>query len=99
MFSSKNVISEWYRSSYDFVKLFILLTVFPHQLQFSFNLFQEKETQDKAWKEQAELLRQEQDREREEKLKHFQEIQSLEERDPKLPDGKELDSWRLKNAP
>ncbi|XP_059698548.1 lebercilin [Haemorhous mexicanus] len=46
----------------------------------------EKETQDKAWKEQAEFLRQEQDREREEKLKHFQEIQSLEERDPKLPD-------------
>ncbi|XP_063008939.1 lebercilin [Melospiza melodia melodia] len=46
----------------------------------------EKETQDKAWKEQTELLRQEQDREREEKLKHFQEIQSLEERVPKLPD-------------
>uniref|UniRef100_A0A8C5JK53 Lebercilin LCA5 n=1 Tax=Junco hyemalis TaxID=40217 RepID=A0A8C5JK53_JUNHY len=46
----------------------------------------EKETQDRAWKEQTELLRQEQDREREEKLKHFQEIQSLEERVPKLPD-------------
>ncbi|NXB92571.1 LCA5 protein, partial [Vidua chalybeata] len=46
----------------------------------------EKETQDKGWKEQTELLRQEQDREREEKLKHFQEIQSLEERVPKLPD-------------
>ncbi|NXQ10234.1 LCA5 protein, partial [Peucedramus taeniatus] len=46
----------------------------------------EKETQDKGWKEQTELVRQEQDREREEKLKHFQEIQSLEERVPKLPD-------------
>ncbi|XP_074394434.1 lebercilin [Zonotrichia albicollis] len=46
----------------------------------------EKETQDRAWKEQTELLRQEQDREREEKMKHFQEIQSLEERVPKLPD-------------
>ncbi|NWV81557.1 LCA5 protein, partial [Dasyornis broadbenti] len=46
----------------------------------------EKETQDKGWKEQTELLRQDQDREREEKLKHFQEIQSLEERLPKLPD-------------
>ncbi|XP_030913047.1 lebercilin isoform X2 [Geospiza fortis] len=46
----------------------------------------EKETQDKAWKEQTELLRQEQDREREEKQKHFQEMQSLEERVPKLPD-------------
>lgn len=93
------MISEWYRSSYDFVRLFILLTVFPHQLQFSINLFQEKETHDKEWKEQTELLRQDQDREREEKLKHCQEIQSLEERVPKLPDGKEMGSWRLRNAP
>ncbi|NWS30543.1 LCA5 protein, partial [Polioptila caerulea] len=46
----------------------------------------EKETQDTGWKEQTELLRQDQDREREEKLKHFQEMQSLEERVPKLPD-------------
>ncbi|NXH90169.1 LCA5 protein, partial [Edolisoma coerulescens] len=46
----------------------------------------EKEAQDKGWKEQTELQRQDQDREREEKLKHFQEIQSLEERVPKLPD-------------
>ncbi|XP_041268369.1 lebercilin isoform X2 [Onychostruthus taczanowskii] len=46
----------------------------------------EKETQDKAWKEQTQLLRQDQDREREEKLKPFQEIESLEERVPKLPD-------------
>ncbi|XP_058692761.1 lebercilin [Poecile atricapillus] len=46
----------------------------------------EKETQDKEWKEQTELLRQDQEREKEEKLKHFQEIQSLEERVPKLPD-------------
>ncbi|OPJ73361.1 lebercilin [Patagioenas fasciata monilis] len=46
----------------------------------------EKETKDKAWKEQADLLRQDQDREREEKLKHFQEIQALEERVQKLHD-------------
>ncbi|NXO81073.1 LCA5 protein, partial [Sitta europaea] len=46
----------------------------------------EKETHDTGWKEQTELLRQDQDREREEKLKQFQEIQSLEERVPKLPD-------------
>ncbi|KAF4794735.1 LCA5, lebercilin [Turdus rufiventris] len=46
----------------------------------------EKEAQDTGWKEQTELLRPDQDREREEKLKHIQEIQSLEERVPKLPD-------------
>uniref|UniRef100_A0A8C3XZH8 Lebercilin LCA5 n=1 Tax=Catharus ustulatus TaxID=91951 RepID=A0A8C3XZH8_CATUS len=46
----------------------------------------EKEAQDTGWKEQTELLRPDQDREREEKLKHVQEIQSLEERVPKLPD-------------
>ncbi|NWY71212.1 LCA5 protein, partial [Erithacus rubecula] len=46
----------------------------------------EKEAQDTGWKEQTELLRPDQDREREEKLKHFQEIQSVEERVPKLPD-------------
>lgn len=68
------------------------LFVFPHQLQFSINLFQEKEAQEKEWKEQTRLLRQDQDREREEKLKHFQEMQSLEERVPKLPDGKEMGS-------
>lgn len=68
------------------------LFVFPHQLQFSVNLFQEKEAQEKEWKEQTGFLRQDQDREREEKLKHFQEIQSLEERVPKLPDGKEMGS-------
>lgn len=68
------------------------LFVFPHQLQFSVNLFQEKEAQEKEWKEQTGLLRQDQDREREEKLKHFQEIQSLEERVPKLSDGKEMGS-------
>lgn len=68
------------------------LFVFPHQLQFSVNLFQEKEAQEKEWKEQTGLLRQDQDREREEKLKHFQEMQSLEERVPKLPDGKEMGS-------
>lgn len=67
-------------------------SAFPHQLKFSVHLFQEKETQDKGWKEQTELLRQDQDREREEKMKHFQEIQSLEERVPKLPDGKEMGS-------
>lgn len=68
------------------------LFVFPHQLQFSVYLFQEKEAQEKEWKEQTGLLRQDQDREREEKLKHFQEMQSLEERVPKLPDGKEMGS-------
>ncbi|NXJ69047.1 LCA5 protein, partial [Rostratula benghalensis] len=46
----------------------------------------EKETQDKEGKEQADLLRQDQEREREEKLKHFQEIQALEERAEKLHD-------------
>lgn len=65
---------------------------FPHQFQFCINLFQEKETQDKGWKEQADLLRQDQDREREEKLKRFQEIQALEERVQKLHDGKEMGS-------
>ncbi|NXH51842.1 LCA5 protein, partial [Rhabdornis inornatus] len=45
----------------------------------------EKEAQDTGWKEQTEL-RPDQDREREDKLKHFQEIQSLEERVPKVPD-------------
>lgn len=84
------MISERQKSSYDFVRLFVLLIVYPPQLQFSINLFQEKETQDKGWKEQTELLRQDEDREREEK--HFQEIQSLEERVPKLPDGKEMGS-------
>ncbi|NXU82703.1 LCA5 protein, partial [Xiphorhynchus elegans] len=46
----------------------------------------EKETQDKRWKEQTDLLRQDQDWEREEKRKHFQEMQALEERVPKLHD-------------
>ncbi|NXC23995.1 LCA5 protein, partial [Campylorhamphus procurvoides] len=46
----------------------------------------EKETQDKRWKEQTDLLRQDQDWEREEKQKHFQEMQALEERVPKLHD-------------
>ncbi|XP_071404757.1 lebercilin isoform X2 [Pithys albifrons albifrons] len=46
----------------------------------------EKENQDKAWKEQTDLLRQDQDWEREEKPKHFQEMKGLEERVPKLPD-------------
>ncbi|XP_056342895.1 lebercilin [Oenanthe melanoleuca] len=51
----------------------------------------EKEAQDTEWKEQTELVRPDQDREREEKLKHFQEIQSVEERVPKLPD-----EWQMK---
>ncbi|NXT75200.1 LCA5 protein, partial [Zapornia atra] len=46
----------------------------------------EKETQGREQKEQADLLRQDQDREREEKLKRFQEIQALEERVQKLHD-------------
>lgn len=69
-----------------------LLIIFPHQFQFCINLFQEKETQDKEWEEQADLLRQDQDREKEEKLKRFQEIQLLEERVQKLHDGKETGS-------
>ncbi|NWS82780.1 LCA5 protein, partial [Toxostoma redivivum] len=50
----------------------------------------EKEAQDTGWKKQTEV-RPDQDREREEKLKHFQEIQSLEERVPKL-----TDEWQRK---
>ncbi|KAL2306711.1 hypothetical protein Nmel_004643 [Mimus melanotis] len=50
----------------------------------------EKEAQDTGWKKQTEV-RSDQDREREEKLKHFQEIQSLEERVPKL-----TDEWQRK---
>ncbi|XP_027552567.1 lebercilin [Neopelma chrysocephalum] len=46
----------------------------------------EKETRDKGWKEQTDLLRQDQNREREEKLKYFQEMQALEERVSKLHD-------------
>ncbi|NXU81469.1 LCA5 protein, partial [Oreotrochilus melanogaster] len=46
----------------------------------------EKGIPDKEWKEQADLLRHDQDREREEKLKRFQEIQALEERVQKLHD-------------
>lgn len=78
--------------------LFVLLIIFLHQFLFYINLFQEKETKDKEWKEQADL-RQDQDREREEKLKRFQEIQALEERVQKLHDGKEMGSWRLENTP
>lgn len=72
--------------------LFVLLIIFPQQFQVCINLFQEKETQDKGWKEQADFLRQDQDREREEKLKGFPEIQALEERGLKLRDGKEMGS-------
>ncbi|NWS20085.1 LCA5 protein, partial [Pachyramphus minor] len=46
----------------------------------------EKETRDKGWKEQIDLLRQDLDREREGKLKHSQEMQALEDRVPKLHD-------------
>ncbi|KAK2524071.1 Lca5 [Columba guinea] len=53
----------------------------------------EKETKDKAWKEQADLLRQDQDREREEKLKRVQEIQALEERLQKLHDEWEREEY------
>ncbi|KAJ7397091.1 Lebercilin [Pitangus sulphuratus] len=55
-------------------------------LQIMKNERQEKETRDKGWKEQTDLLRQDQDREREEKVKHFQEMPALEERVPKLHD-------------
>ncbi|XP_074902584.1 lebercilin [Buteo buteo] len=53
----------------------------------------EKETQDKGWKEQADFLRQDQDREREEKLKRFPEIQALEERGLKLRDECEREEY------
>ncbi|NXU51315.1 LCA5 protein, partial [Turnix velox] len=57
----------------------------------------EKETKDKEWEEQADLLRQDQDREREDKLKRFQEIQALEERVQKLHDEwKREDCDRMK---
>ncbi|NXK80193.1 LCA5 protein, partial [Amazona guildingii] len=46
----------------------------------------EKETEDKGWKEKADLNKQDQDRETEEKLKCFQEIQVLEEGIQKLHD-------------
>ncbi|NXP49612.1 LCA5 protein, partial [Heliornis fulica] len=53
----------------------------------------EKETQDKEQKEQADLVRQDQDREREEKLKRFQGIQALEERIQKLHDEWEREEY------
>ncbi|NXX48455.1 LCA5 protein, partial [Tricholaema leucomelas] len=53
----------------------------------------EKETQDKGWKEQADLARRDQDRERQEKLKRFHEIQALEERVQKLPDEPEREEY------
>ncbi|NXT23515.1 LCA5 protein, partial [Syrrhaptes paradoxus] len=53
----------------------------------------EKEIHDKEWKEQADLLRQDQDKEREEKLKRFQEIQALEERVQKLHDEWEREEY------
>ncbi|XP_068021285.1 lebercilin [Melanerpes formicivorus] len=55
--------------------------------------FQEKETQDRGWKEEAELPRQDQDRERHEKLKRFHEMQALEERVQKLPDEPESEEY------
>ncbi|NXF69751.1 LCA5 protein, partial [Ciccaba nigrolineata] len=53
----------------------------------------EKETQDKEQKEQADLLRQDRDREREEKQSRFQEIQALEERVQKLHDDWEREEY------
>ncbi|XP_009702507.1 PREDICTED: lebercilin [Cariama cristata] len=53
----------------------------------------EKETQDKGWKEQAGLLKQDQDREREEKLKRSQETQALDERVQKLHDEREREEY------
>nr|XP_006132010.1 lebercilin isoform X1 [Pelodiscus sinensis] len=49
----------------------------------------EQETQKKAWKEQAEHLKNERNREREEKLKRDQELQILEEKAQKL-----CDEWK-----
>uniref|UniRef100_A0A8B9P0X1 Lebercilin LCA5 n=1 Tax=Apteryx owenii TaxID=8824 RepID=A0A8B9P0X1_APTOW len=70
---------------------------FSHQFLVCVNLFQEKETQDKELKEQADLLRQDQNREGEEKLNHVQELQALESRVQKLHDGKEMGSCKLEN--
>ncbi|XP_010009312.1 PREDICTED: lebercilin [Nestor notabilis] len=53
----------------------------------------EKETEDTGWKEQADLNKQVQDRETEEKLKCFQEIQVLEERIQKLHDEWEKEEY------
>ncbi|NWH72438.1 LCA5 protein, partial [Piaya cayana] len=55
----------------------------------------EKEIEDKGWEDQADLLRQDQDREREEKLKRFQ---ALEERVQKLHDESEKEDYdKMKN--
>ncbi|XP_062464238.1 lebercilin isoform X2 [Pezoporus occidentalis] len=53
----------------------------------------EKETEDRGWKEKADLNKQDQDRETEEKLKCFQGIQVLEERIQKLPDEWEKEEY------
>lgn len=53
----------------------------------------EKEPQNKEWKEQADLLKQEQDREKEEKLKRVQELQTSEERFQKLRDEWEKEEY------
>ncbi|NWX18666.1 LCA5 protein, partial [Aegotheles bennettii] len=53
----------------------------------------EKGTQDKEWKEQGDFLKQDQDKEREEKPKCFQEIQVLEERAQKLHDEWEREEY------
>ncbi|XP_067388730.1 lebercilin [Emydura macquarii macquarii] len=53
----------------------------------------EQETQKKEWKEQAEHLRQERNREREEKLKREQELQALEEKAQKLCDEWEKEEF------
>ncbi|OXB72994.1 UNVERIFIED_CONTAM: hypothetical protein H355_001927 [Colinus virginianus] len=61
----------------------------------------EKEPQNKEWKEQADLLKQEQDREREEKMKRVQELQALEERFQKLHDEwekEERDKMKKENS-
>ncbi|XP_069707417.1 lebercilin [Phaenicophaeus curvirostris] len=58
----------------------------------------EKETEDKGWEDRADLLRQDQDREREEKPKCFQEVQALEERVQKLHDESEKEEYdKMKN--
>ncbi|XP_039388271.1 lebercilin isoform X2 [Mauremys reevesii] len=53
----------------------------------------EQETQKKGWKEQAEHLSQERNREREEKMKHDQELQALEEKAQKLCDEWEKEEF------
>ncbi|XP_010001405.1 PREDICTED: lebercilin [Chaetura pelagica] len=58
----------------------------------------EEGAQDKEWKEEGDLLRQDQGREREEKLKRFHEMQAVEERVQKLHDEWEREDKMKKES-